>query len=161
MATDKYDKVDEGGVAAEVFISLIADESVDLWSPVIMVTNASITNGLPRVEPINVINTAGVIGVAVGGTGPIEDGTAASASGKTVQVQIYGLCKVTVQGAVSNLVIGDNLITSATDGAGQKVTDYPAIYAAANVARHVFAKAMQPSTVDQDVIVCFLTGGSQ
>jgi len=159
--TDKYDKIDEGGVAAEIFISLVADEKVDLWSPVIMVINTSITNGLPRAEPISTINNPGVIGVAVGGTGPIEDGTAAAATGDVVQVQIYGLCKCTVQGAVDNIVIGDNIITSATDGAGQKVTDYPAIYAAANVARHVFAKAMQPSTVNQDVIVIFLTGGSQ
>ena len=161
MATDKYDKVDEGGVAAPVYISLIADESVDLWSPVIMVTNSGITNGLPRVEPINTINSAGVIGVAVGGTGPIEDGTAADAAGKTVQVQIYGLCKVTVDGNASNIVIGDNLVTHGADGVVQKVADYTATYAAGSIARHVFAKAMQASTVDLDVIVCFLTGGSQ
>ena len=161
MATDKYDKVDEGDVKAGIFIALTADELIDMWSPLIMVAEAGITNGLPRVEPINSINSAGVIGIAVGGTGPIEDGTAANAAGKVVQVQIFGLAKCTVQGAVSNIVIGDNLVTSATDGAAQKVVDYPAIYAAADVARNVFAKAMQPSTVDQDVIVVVLTGGSQ
>lgn len=159
--TDKYDKVDEGGVKAPIYISLIADELVKLWSPLIMVAESAITNGLPRVEPINTINSPGVVGVAVGGTGPIEDGTAASAAGKVVQVQIFGLCKVTVQGNVANIAIGDNLITSATDGAAQKVTDYPAIYAAANVARYTFAKAMQVSTADQDVIVCILQGGGQ
>lgn len=161
MATDKYDKLDEGGVAAAVYISLVADELVSLWSPVIMVTNTAITNGLPRVEPIGVINSAGVIGIAVGGTGPIEDGTAASAAGKTVQVQIYGLSKVTVDGNASNIVIGDNLVTHGADGVAQKVADYTATYAAGSIARNVFAKAMQPSTVDLDVIVCFLTGGSQ
>lgn len=161
MATDKYDAIDEGGIAAAVYISLIADESVTLWSPVIMVTNTGITNGLPRVEPINTANSPGVIGVAVGGTGPIESGTAASAAGKTVQVQIYGLCKIRVDGNVANISIGDNLITDTTDGVARKVTAYPATYDAADVARHVFAKAMQASTVDLDIIACFLTGGSQ
>ncbi len=159
--TDKYDKVDEGGVQAPIYISLTADEKVDLWSPVIMVAETAITNGLPRVEPINTINSPGVVGVAVGGTGKIEDGVAADAAGKVVQVQIFGLCKVTVQGAVANIAIGDNLITSATDGAAQQVTAYPAIYSISNLARYTFAKAMQPSTVDQDVIVCILAGGGQ
>lgn len=159
--TDKYNAVDEGGVKAAVYISMIADEAVTLWSPVIVVAEPAITNGLPRVEPINVLNSAGVIGIAVGGTGPIEDGTAASAAGKTVQVQIYGLCKVRVDGNVANIAIGDNLVTDTTDGVARQVAVYPAIYSAADVARNVFAKALQASTVDLDIIVCFLTGGSQ
>jgi hypothetical protein len=160
MATDKYNAIGEGGISAAVYISLIADEAVTLWSPVIMVANPAITNGLPRVEPINTANSPGVIGIAVGGSGPIESGTAASAAGKVVQVQIYGLSKVRVNGNL-NIAIGDNLITSAVDGVAQKVTAYPATYSSADLARYVFAKAMQASTVNLDIIACFLTGGGQ
>lgn len=161
MATDKYAAVLENDISAGIFISLTADELVNLWSPVILVAEPSITNGLPRVEPINVTNNPNIIGIAVGGTGKIEDGVAASGAGKTVVVQIFGLCKCKVDGNVAAIVIGDNLVTDNSDGIARKVEDYPAIYAAANVARHVFAKALQPSTVDGDTIAVYLTGGSQ
>ncbi len=161
MATDKYAAVQEGDIAAGIFVSMIADELVKLWSPVIVVTNPSITNGLPRVEPINVTNNPNVLGIAVGGTGKIENGNAAEAAGDTVMVQIFGLAKCVVDGNVANIAIGDNLVTDNTDGVARKVEDLPAIYSASNLARHVFAKALQLSTVDLDTIAVYITGGSQ
>lgn len=161
MATDKYSKVEEGGIQAEISIPMIASESIPMWAPLKLVANASITNGLPKVALTSTLNDTGIIGVSVGGTGPIESGTAANADGKTVQVQIYGLAKVKVDGNASNIAIGDNLITHGADGVAQKVTAYPATYSNTDVARNVFAKALQASTVDGDVIAIFLTGGSQ
>ena len=160
MATDFWANLVDGAVSAGTFISLISNGVIAMWSPVIMVSPADATR-LPRVTTTTVSNDPLVLGVAVGGSGKIENGQASTVAGDIVQVQIYGVTKLTVDGNVANIAIGDYLITHSTAGQARKVTAYPTTYAAGSIARYVFAKAMFASTVAGDTIVAFLTGGSQ
>jgi len=160
MATDKWSKLVDSDIAAGIFVSLISNGAIAMWSPVILVSPADATR-LPRVTTTTTANDPAVMGIAVGGSGKIENGNASDAAGDIVQVQIFGLTKCKVLGAVANIAIGDNLITSTTAGSARLVTAYPAIYSATDVARHVFAKALMPSTVDGDTIPVRLTGLSQ
>lgn len=158
MPTDKWSKLTEGDVEAGVFISLIAGEQIPLWAPV-TVEAPDVATRLPKVKLTATLNNKRVIGIAVGGSGTIENGYAADADGDIVQVQIFGLAKCKVDGGAATIAIGDGLVSDSSAGVARKVPDNPAGYTAAQIRKHIFAKAMFGSDTDGDVIVVWLTGG--
>ena len=143
----------------EVYIS---DEAIPMWSPVIAVAPGT-GEDLCRIEPINSASSVDVIGVAVGGEqGDETTSNAASAAGKKVRVVTYGKAKCKVNGNSVNIAIGDGLVTTTTDGRAVKVDYSSADNAAGNVNAAikalgaVFAKALQTSTADADIIAVFV-----
>ncbi|MEE8187177.1 MAG: hypothetical protein V3T99_05910 [Nitrososphaerales archaeon] len=148
---------------------LISDEAIDLWAPVIVVAPAVTADNLPDVEPIAVLNTTTVIGIAVGGEqGKETTSLAASAADENVRVVTFGFAKCKVNGNSVNIVIGDGLVTTTTDGRAVKVDYTTADNVEANIntailaTNAIFAKACQASTADGDIIAVFVrpSGGA-
>jgi len=157
--TDKWSAVKDGDVEAGIFISLIAGGAIALFAPVTLET-PTVATRLPKVKTTATANNKRVIGIAVGGSGKVENGNAADGDGDIVQVQIFGLAKCVVDGGAATIAIGDLLMTTSKAGKAQKVTSNPATYTAATINKYVFAKAMFGSDTDGDTIVVYLTGGS-
>ena len=155
--TDKYSGLYDGAAdSAALVINAIADEAIEIGSPVIAV--AAATGELaPRVEPTT-DGTLFIVGVVVGGDAngiwvdgtTANDGSAASAAGESVKVCTTGRCKVRVDGSTgganSNIAIGDPLSAS-IDGVAQRAV----------ASDFVFARALQTSTAVQDAILCEVT----
>jgi hypothetical protein len=145
--TDLHPGVYDGPVGAEaIVINAIADESITIGSPVIIVAAAT-GELLPRVEP-SASQGADAFGVCVGGD---DNGTyggssevAASAAGETVKVCIFGRCKVRVNGSTGAIALGANLTIDAVDGIAE-------VAAASDI---VFGRALQASTGASDFIAC-------
>jgi len=138
---------------------LKSDEAIDLWAPVIIVAPAVTADNLPDVEPIAVLNTPTVIGIAVGGeVGKETTSLAASAADENVRVVTFGFAKCKVNGNSVNIAIGDGLVTTTTDGRAVKVDHTTADNVEANIntailaANSIFAKACQASSADGDII---------
>lgn len=155
--TDNYSGLYDGAAdAAALEINAIADEAIEIGSPVIPVAAATGEKD-PRVEPTadGTLFIAGVVtggdanGIWVDGT-TTNDGSAATAAGETVKVCTTGRCKVRVDGSTgganSNIVIGDPLSAS-IDGVAQRAV----------ASDFVFARALQASTAVQDAILCEVT----
>ena len=147
---DKYPGIKRGPVSAAALTeNKIADELITIGSPVISVT-APAGELDARVEPTAVQGSALVIGVVVDGdergTFGGADENSAAAAGEAVSVCTQGLCKVRVDGAAAAIVIGDPLTADAVDGQAEL----------AIVGDHVFARALQPSTVATDFILCMV-----
>lgn len=155
--TDKYSGLYDGAAdSAALVINAIADEAIEIGSPVIPV--AAATGELaPRVEPTT-DGTLFIAGVVVGGDAngiwvdgtTANDGNAADAAGESVKVCTTGRCKVRVDGSTgganSNIAIGDPLSAS-IDGVAQRAV----------ASDFVFARALQTSTAVQDAILCEVT----
>ena len=147
--TDLYAGVFDGPVGAEaIIINCIADESITIGSPVILVA-AGTGELLPRVEP-NASQGAAAFGVCVGGD---DNGTyggssevAASAAGEAVKVCVFGRCKVRVNGSTGAISVGSNLTVDAVDGIAE----------VAAASDEVFGRALQASTAASDFIACFV-----
>ena len=145
--TDLYPGIFDGAVdEAATVINAIADESVTIGSPVIVV--AAATGELaPRVEP-NATQGARAFGVCVGrqdnGTYGGSSEVAASAAGEAVKVCTQGRCKVRVNGSTSAISINSPLTIDAVDGIAE-------IAAASDI---VFGIALQASTGASDFILC-------
>jgi hypothetical protein len=153
--TDKYPGLFDGAVdSAASVINAIADEAIEIGSPVISV--AAATGELnPRVEPT--ATNGHVTGVVVGGDAngiwvdgtTTNDGSAASAAGESVKVCTNGRCKVRVDGSTggvnSNIAIGDPLCAGDVDGVAKLCVTAGDI---------VFARALQTSAAVQDAILC-------
>lgn len=136
----------DGGTAGNIVIEAIADEAIDLGSPVIIVAPGT-GERLPRVEP-NDTQGAHAFGVVVSG---VVDGTfsgsdqsAADAAGEAVSVCILGRCKVHVNGNTAAILVGSKLTIDAVDGIAEL----------AAAADEVFGRAQQASTGASDFIVC-------
>jgi hypothetical protein len=155
--TDKYTGLYDGAAdSAALVINAIADEAIEIGSP--LITVAAATGELsPRVEP-TADGTLFIAGVCVGGDNngiwvdgtTANDGSAASAAGESVKVCTRGRCKVRVDGSTgganSNIAIGDPLSAS-IDGVAQRAV----------ASDFVFARALQVSTAVQDAILCEVT----
>ena len=155
--TDKYTGLYDGAAdSAALVVNAIADEAIEIGSPVIAV--AAATGELaPRVEPTT-DGTLFIAGVVVGGDAngiwvdgtTANDGSAATAAGESVKVCTTGRCKVRVDGSTggtnSNIAIGDPLSAS-IDGVAQRAV----------ASDYVFARALQVSTAVQDAILCEVT----
>jgi acyl CoA:acetate/3-ketoacid CoA transferase beta subunit len=168
--TESYPEVKEGTLDTDAVVTdFIADEAIDLWSPVILVA-AGTGEDMPRVEPINTAHNVLVMGVAVS---PLVDSTnnyCASAAGGHVGVCVFGRCKVKVDGNAGNIAIGDALVTHAADGVAQlmaiaaDVTNNATLTTTLARLGSKFAIALKASTADGDIIPCFVnspTSGTQ
>jgi hypothetical protein len=155
--TDKYTGLYDGALPEAIVINAIADEAIEIGSPVIAV--AAGTGELEaRVEPTT-DGTLWIRGVVVGGDAngiwvdgtTTNDGSAASAAGQAVKVCTRGRCKVRVDGSTgganSNIAIGDPLSAGGTDGVAQR----------AQTSDTIFARALQTSTGSTDAILCEVT----
>jgi len=155
--TDNYPGLYDGPADSSAsVINAIADEAIEIGSPVIPVAAATGEKN-PRVEPTadGTLYIAGVVvggdanGIWVDGT-TTNDGSAASAAGEAVKVVTSGRCKVRVDGSTgganSNIVIGDPLSAS-IDGVAQRAV----------ASDFVFGRALQASTAVQDAILCEVT----
>ena len=138
----------DGGTAGSIVVEAVADEAIDLGSPVILVA-AGTGERLPRVEPTSTQGAA-IFGVVVAG---VKDGTfsgtdpsAADAAGEAVSVCIFGRCKVRVNGATGAISVGSKLTADAVDG-------FAEVAAAAD---EVFGRALQASTGAEDFIACIV-----
>jgi len=145
--TDLYPGVYDGAVdEAATVINAIADESITIGSPVILVA-AGTGELAPRVEP-NASQGAWAYGVCVGGQ---DNGTyggssevAASAAGESVKICTKGRCKVRVNGSTGSIAIGAKLTIDAVDGIAE----------VAAASDEVFGRALQASTGASDFILC-------
>lgn len=156
--TDKYPGLFDGALdTGAIVLNAIADEAIEIGSPVIPVAPA--TGELsPRVEP-TVTGTLAIAGVVVGGDAngiwvdgtTTNDGNAADAAGEAVKVVTRGRCKVRVDGSTgganSNIAIGDPLSAGAVDGVAQR----------SQTSDFIFARALQASTASTDAILCEVT----
>ena len=167
MATEFLSHVKVGGLGNEtVLIDCISDEFIEMWSPVIYVTKGT-GEDLPRVEPNGVVASATVAGVACG---PLREnpsatytyGRCADAAGQPVQVATFGRVKCKVDGT-DGIDISDGLVTHDADGVAQLAavdvvtannTELQLLFQ--HIAA-VFAKALEASTADLDVIPVFVT----
>lgn len=161
MATESNTEIVSGGYHndyhAGTVHEFISDESITLWSPVILVAAGS-GEDLPRVEPTNSANNPDVIGIAIGGE-KCDGTSAATAAGEKVKVACVGvICKLRVDGTAAAIAIGDLLVTTTTDGMAAKgdiepATNSVAAIIAANIALSAaFAKALKASTTLADII---------
>ncbi len=147
--TDLYPGVFDGPVGAEaIVINCIADESITIGSPVIIVAGGTAELG-PRVEP-NATQGAPAFGVCVGGDANGTYGgsseAAASAAGEAVKVCVFGRCKVRVNGSTAAILVGSNLTIDAVDGIAEL----------AAAADEVFGRALIASTGASDFTECFV-----
>jgi hypothetical protein len=155
--TDNYAGLFDGAAdSAALVVNAIADEAIEIGSPVISVA-AGTGEINPRVEP-TADGTLAIAGVCVGGDAngiwvdgtTANDGSAASAAGESVKVCTTGRCKVRVDGSTgganSNIAIGDPLSAS-IDGVAQRAV----------ASDYVFGRALQTSTAVQDAILCEVT----
>ena len=78
---------------------------------------------------------------------------------------VWGITKVRVDGNADNIAVGDALVTHGAKGYAQLAAIDPATtYSASNMgtcfnhALGVFATALQASTADGDIILCFVSG---
>jgi len=156
--TDKYPGLFDGAAdSSAIVINAIADEAIEIGSPVISVAPAT-GEIAPRVEPT--ATNGHVSGVVVGGDAngiwvdgtTTNDGSAASAAGEAVKVVTRGRCKVRVDGSTggvnSNIAIGDPLCAGDVDGVAKLCVTAGDI---------VFGRALQTSTAVQDAILCEVT----
>ena len=153
--TDKYPGLFDGAAdSAAIVINAIANEAMDIGSPVNFVAPAT-GEIAPRVALIATNGHVG--GVVVGGDAngiwvdgtTTNDGSAAAAAGDTVKICTQGRCKVRVDGstggASSNIAVGDPLCAGDVDGVAKLCVTAGDI---------VFARALQTSTAVQDAILC-------
>jgi|LWDU01.1.fsa_nt_gi hypothetical protein len=156
--TDNYAGLFDGAAdATALVINAIADEAIEIGSPVIGVA-AGTGEINPRVEPTTdgTLYVAGVVvggdanGIWVDGT-TANDGNAADAAGESVKVCTHGRCKVRVDGSTgganSNIAIGDPLSCAGTDEIAQRAVS----------GDFVFGRALQTSTASTDAILCEVT----
>lgn len=160
MATDKFPKLKEGTAKfpERGLLSFIADGVIPNFSVVVLVAPPS-GETLPRVATTTTPNDPTVVGIVVGGSGNVAAGNAADAAGDAVDVVPIGtgaITKCLVDGAADAITVGEFLVTDATAGQGQTPTGAAIV---ANEATHVYAKALQPSTVDGDTILVIVMGG--
>ena len=145
--TDLFPGLEQGAFEGARVTSFIADEAIEVGSPVIYVAPGTGENK-PRVEPLNT-QGAKAVGVVVGGDadgvygGAGALGQAATAAGETVVVCLNGICKVKVNANTTNIAVGDKLTMAATDGIAE----------AAAAADEVFGRALSASTADGDYIL--------
>ena len=130
-----------------IYGNYIADEAVEIGSPVIVVAAGS-GELKPRVEPNNT-QGARAFGVAVGGDNKIavyggSEETVALAAGDSVQVVTEGLCKVRVNGATGAISVDSPLTIDAVDGIAELAV----------AGDEVFGRALQASTGASDFILC-------
>ena len=157
MATDKFPKLKEGTLKfpERGILSFIADGVIPNFSVVILVAPPA-GETLPRVATTTTTNDEEVIGVGVGGSGDVAAGNAADAAGDAVDVVPIGtgaITKCVVDGAVNAIAVGELLVTDATAGQAES-----AATVTADTDAHVFARALQVSTVDGDTILVILGG---
>lgn len=142
--TDKYSGLFDGAIDERAYvINAIADESITIGSPVIIVAPAT-GELLPRVEP-TASQGANIYGIVVGGdANGTYGGTSeiAGIAGDAVKVCVNGRCKARVDGVIRAIAIGDPLTASGTDGVAEGAI-------ASDV---VFGRALQPSTASTDFI---------
>lgn len=159
MATDKFIKLKELTLKhpEKGILSFVANGVIPMWSPVTLVPPGA-GESLPRVSGTNVANNQDIIGIAVGGTGDVAGtGNAADGAGGVIDVAIIGtgsITKCTVDGSSTNIGIGDLLVTSATSNTAETVVE-------TGTETYTFAKALQTSTVNGDVILVILMGGGR
>ncbi len=146
--TDKFPGLFDGAIdEAAYVINAIADESITIGSPVILVAPAA-GELLPRVEPID-SQGARIYGICVGGDANGTYGGSseiAGLAGDAVKVCVNGRCKARVDGVISAIVIGDPLTASGTDGVAELAV----------AADFTFGTAQQPSTASTDFIAVFV-----
>ena len=142
--TDKYSGLFDGAIDERAYvINAIADESITIGSPVIIVAPAT-GELLPRVEP-TASQGAYIYGICVGGD---QNGTyggtseVAGLAGEAVKVCVNGRCKARVDGVIRAIAIGGPLTSSGTDGVVEDCTTGDVC----------FARALQPSTASTDFI---------
>ena len=142
--TDKYSGLFDGAIDERAYvINAIADESITIGSPVIIVAPAT-GELLPRVEPTD-SQGAYIYGICVGGdANGTYGGTSeiAGIAGDAVKVCVNGRCKARVDGVIRAIAIGDPLTASGTDGVAE----------GAIASDIVFGRALQPSTASTDFI---------
>lgn len=161
MATDKFIKLKELTLKhpEKGILSFVAAGVIPMWSPIVLVGPGP-GESLPRVSTTTTLDDPNIIGIAVGGTGDVAGtGNAADSAGGVIDVAIIAtgaITKCTVNGATDNISVGSLLITSVSAGvairpsAGDDDTD-----------THTFAKALQTSTVNGDVILVIMMGGGR
>ena len=142
--TDKYAGLFDGAIDERAYVvNAIADESITIGSPVIIVAPAT-GELLPRVEPTDSQGSY-IYGICVGGdANGIYGGASevAGLAGDSVKVCVNGRCKARVDGVIGAIAIGDPLTASGTDGVAE-------ISVASDV---TFGRALQPSTASTDFI---------
>jgi len=105
--------------------------------------------------------------LTVTGDSPLlASGNAADAAGDIVEVQVFGITKVRVDAAATNIAVGDGLVTDDTAGRARKA-DYTTgtgtaaptgdqADAAIKQLAAIFAKALEAATADNVLIECFI-----
>ena len=146
--TDQFPGLSSGAFPGAQTEDAIADEAIIVGSPIIYVAPGA-GELKPRTEPIDTQGIS-IDGVVVDGDnrGTYDtagaDGQAATAAGQGVVVCRSGICKVQVNANTNNLSIGSPLTAAATDGIAEL----------AQTGDFIFARALQPSTLDGDFILC-------
>lgn len=145
-----YTGLSTGPVDADAnVINAIADEAIHIGDPIILVA-AGTGELLPRVEP-NATQGAFCYGVIVDGdldgrydTGARGASELVANAGDTVVVCTRGRCLVRVDGAAAAILVASKLTLDAVDGQAELGV----------AADEIFARALQGSTVDGDLIAC-------
>jgi hypothetical protein len=157
LATDKFPKLKEGTAKypERGILSFIANGVIPNFSVVVLVAPPA-GETLPRVATTTTPNDPAVVGIVVGGSGDVAAGNAADAAGDAVDVVPIGtgaITKCVVDGAAA-IAIGNGLVTDGVAGQGQVHTAITV-----NNEKSIYAKALQPSTVDGDTILVIMMGG--
>ena len=163
--SESYAHIKTGAITSGSIIEEFkATAAIEMWSPAVLAV-AGTNEEMARVTGSSSAGQETVIGIIVGPKR--ASGKAADAAGDSVQVCVFGICKLKVLGNSVNIALGDILRTSATAAKADKLVPYdaPATVNEANLqtewdlkANKAFAKALKASTADDDIIPVIVSG---
>jgi hypothetical protein len=158
MAVDNIDSIQSGVLEEDssVVVSAVASSANIIMFGVVVQTAKGTGEDLPRVGMTTTANDV-AYGIAVN---PLAAaGIAAVSIGDTLEVCIWGLCKLKVNGNSDNIELNDGLVTSTTAGIAVLAAidvggtpDQASINAAIQQLANIFAKACEASAADNDFI---------
>lgn len=160
-ATHYHSNVTTGPLDSDAIVeAFLAEEAnILLWSPVALVAAGS-GEYIARTGPTSSAADPKVIGVVVGPLRDAQNLYASLAAGDPIQVCTRGKCKVRVDGTDA-IAVGDALISHAADYYAMLMAgDFGTTVSQAKVQELMsgFAIALYASTVDGDIIPCFVYG---
>jgi hypothetical protein len=162
--TDYVSHVKAGMIAGESHYFRADAANTPLWAPVILATKTS-GDYLPEVATTGTASDPTVIGVAVGPLADSANSYCNTTAGEMVEVCTHGICKLKVDGTDA-IALGDALCTHGAAGYAQLLAcDAPTTYLKATMNTMMkyigaaFAKALEASSADGDIIPVFVFGG--
>jgi hypothetical protein len=164
MATEFMSHHKSGVIAGESHYFRADGTNTPLWAPVILATKTT-GDYLPEVATTSTLSDPTVIGVTVGPIADSANSYCNIAAGEMIEVCTHGICKLKVDGT-DPIALGDALCTHAAAGYAQLL----AVNAATTYLKATFdtlfkyigaafAKALEASSADADIIPVFVYGG--